>query len=387
VRRTYKFRLRPTAGQHVALQQCLDAHRVLYNAALEERRGRWRWNRESVSYGDQSAQLKEIRSICPEQSRWSFSSQQATLRRLNRAFEAFFRRCRVGEKPGYPRFRSEHRFDSVEWPKNGDGCRWKPEHRRVNLQGVGDVKVEMHRSVEGVVKTVSVKREGRRWFLVLSCDDVATRPLPATGRTVGVDVGVSLFLATSDGDLVDNPRHGRQAAKRLAAAQSALARKQRGSANRRRQRQVVANQHRKIAHQRRDFHHQIARRLVGRYDVLVVEDLAVANMCRSASGTPEQPGINVAAKRGLNRSILDAGWAQFASILAGKAEEAGRSVIRVDPRHTSQTCAACGHVDAGNRVSQAEFRCRCCGHTAHADVNAARNILRAGLALPAADAA
>jgi putative transposase len=387
VRRSYKFRLRPTAGQHVALEQCLDAHRSLYNAALEERRGRWRWNRESVSYGDQSAQLKEIRSLCPEQSRWSFSSQQATLRRLNRAFVAFFRRSSVGEKPGYPRFRSEHRFDSVEWPKDGDGCRWKPEHRRVYLQGVGDVKVEAHRSVEGVVKTIAVKREGRHWFLILACDGVAIKPLPATGAMVGVDLGVTVFLATSDGDLVDNPRHGRSAAGRLAAAQSALARKQRGSNNRRRQRSVVANRYRKIAHQRRDFHHQIARRLVDGYDVLVIEELAVANMSCSASGTPEEPGVNVAAKRGLNRSILDAGWAQFASILAGKAEEAGRSLVRVDPRHTSQTCAACGHVDAGNRVSQAEFRCRSCGHTAHADVNAARNILRAGLARPAADAA
>jgi putative transposase len=359
----------------------------LYNAALEERRGRWRWNRRSVSYGEQSAQLKEIRTVCPEQSRWSFSSQQATLRRLNRAFEAFFRRCAAGEKPGYPRFRSEHRFDSVEWPRDGDGCRWKAESRRVYLQGVGDVKLGVHRPVEGVVKTIAVKREGRRWFLVLSCDDVATRPLPPTGRTVGVDLGVTAFLATSDGELVDNPGYGRQAAGRLAAAQSALAHKQRGSNNRRGQRRVVANRHRKIANQRRDFHHRVARRLVGRYDVLVIEDLAVANMSRSASGTPANPGVNVAAKRGLNRSILDAGWAQFASILSGKAEEAGRTVIRVDPRHTSQTCAACGHVDAGNRVSQAEFRCRRCGHTAHADVNAARNILRAGLALPAADAA
>jgi putative transposase len=193
----------------------------LYNAALEERRGRWRWNREPVSYGQQSAQLKEIRTVCPEQSRWSFSSQQATLRRLNRAFAAFFRRCGAGDKPGYPRFRSQHRFDSVEWPKDGDGCRWKPEHRRVYLQGIGEVKVDAHRPVEGVVKTIAVKRDGRRWFLVLSCDDVPIRPLPATGLEVGVDLGVTVFLATSDGDLVDNPRHGRQAAGRLAAAQAA----------------------------------------------------------------------------------------------------------------------------------------------------------------------
>ena len=145
--------------------------------------------------------------------------------------------------------------------------------------------------------------------------------------------------------------------------------------------------HRKVANQRLDFHHQVARRLITDHDVLCVEILKIKNMTRSAKGTVEDPGINVAAKSGLNRSITDAGWAQFLSILKGKAEEAGRTVIDVDPRHTSQTCAECGHVDPGNRVSQAVFRCQLCGHQAHADINAARNILRAGLARPAAQAA
>ncbi len=273
------------------------------------------------------------------------------------------------------------RFDKVEWPKDGDGCRWKPESRQVYLQGVGNLKVTAHRPVEGVVKTISVKREGRRWFVVLSCEDVPAKPLAATGAAVGVDVGVTVFAATSDGELIGNPRHGRMSASRLARAQQVLARKQPGSANRRRQRGVVAHRHRKVASQRRDFHHQTARRLVNNYDLMVVEDLAVKNMCRSA-GTA--PGFNVAAKR-LNRSILDARWGQFASIVAGKAEEAGRLLIKVNPRHTSQTCAECGHVAAENRNGVA-FVCTSCGHHTHADVNAARNILRAGLALLAAQA-
>jgi putative transposase len=384
VRRAYKFRLRPTARQHDVLRACLDDHRALYNAALEERRGRWRWNRQCVSYGDQSAQLKAIREFCPEQARWSFSSQQATLRRLNRAFDGFFRRVKAGQTPGFPRFRSEHRWGSVEWPRDGDGCRWKPEYRQVYLQGIGTVNVSMHRSVEGVVKTISVKREGRRWFLVLSCDEVPAKPLPATRAVVGLDVGITVFLATSDGELIKNPRPGRKAAGRLALAQQALSRKKRGSENRRRQREVVANRHRKVANQRRDFHHRLARRLVATYGVLVMEDLAVKTMSRSASGTLEQPGIKVAAKRGLNRSILDAGWAQFASILTGKAEEAGRSLIRVNPRHTSQTHWRCGLPGDRNGVA---FWCPHCSMGEHADLNAAHNILRAGLALPAASQA
>jgi putative transposase len=382
--RAYKFRLRPTARQHVALQACLDDHRSLYNAALEERRTAWRWRQFSVRYGDQSAQLKAIRECCPEQARWSFSSQQATLRRLDKAFAAFFRRLGAGQQPGYPRFKSRHRFDSVEWPKDGDGCRFRPEQRAVYLQGIGTVKATLHRPVQGAVKTISVKREGRRWFLVLSCDDVPARPLPSTGAALGLDMGVRAFLATSDDELVENPRCGRKAAEQLAAAQRALSRKQRGSNNRRRQREVVANRHRKVAAQRRDFHHQLARRLVRAYDVVVIEDLAVKNMSRSASGTPEAPGTGVAAKRGLNRSILDAGWAQFASILAGKAEEAGRSLIRVNPRHTSQTHWRCGL--RGDRDGVA-FWCPHCSVSEQADLNAARNILRAGLALPAANAA
>ncbi len=251
MRRAYKFRLRPTARQHVALQQCLDDHRALYNAALEERRGRWAWNRQSVGYGDQSAQLSHIRAADAHQARWSFSSQQATLRRLNRAFAAFFRRVAAGTTPGFPRFRSAHRFDSVEWPKDGDGCRWKPDTNRVYLQGVGDVKVTAHRPVEGSVKTITVKRQGRKWYLMLSCDDVPARPLEPTGSTVGVDMGVAVFAATSNGERIANPRHGRVAAERLAAAQRVLAGKQRGSNTRRAARAVVANRHRKIANQRR----------------------------------------------------------------------------------------------------------------------------------------
>jgi putative transposase len=303
---------------------------------------------------------------------------------LDKAFDAFFRRVKAGQKAGFPRFRSEHRWDSVEWPRDGDGCRFKPEQRQVYLKGIGTLKVSMHRSVEGTVKTISVKREGRRWFLVLCCDNVPPKPLPATGAAVGIDLGITAFIATSDDELVANPRHGRKAAGRLGLAQQMLARKKPGSNNRRRQREVVANRHRKVASQRRDFHHQLARRLVDRYDLLVMEKLLVKSMTRSSSGAPDLRGTNVGAKRGLNRSILDAGWAAFATILTDKAEEAGRQVVTVNPQHTSQTHWKCGL--RGERDGAA-FWCHHCRIAEHADLNAARNILRAGLALPAVDAA
>ena len=377
MRRAYKFRIYPTWGQASRAALCLRDHQRFYNAALEERREAWQRRKVSVRYGQQSAQLRDIRGFDPDQGRWSFSSQQATLRRLNKAMAAFYRRCKAGQAPGYPRFKAVDRWDSAEWPCDGDGCRWKPDTGRVYLQGIGHVKVRTHRPVEGRVKTISLKREGRRWFVVLSCDDVPTRPLPATGRRVGVDVGVARFATTSDGEVIPSPRFTRESAGELTAAQRALTRKKRGSVNRRRARAKVAALHRRIRNRRADFHHKTARALVQTCDVIAVEDLRIRNMTRSASGTLEAPGTNVAAKSGLNRSILDAGWGQFANILAGKAEEAGRRIVFVDPRNTSITCHQCGQRCL--RPCQALVICPVHGGM-DADVNGAKNIYtRAGL--------
>ena len=343
MRRAYKFRMYPAAGQASRAAQCLRDHQQLYNAALEERREAWRMRKAGIRYGQQSAQLKEIRGLDPDQGRWSFSSPQATLRRLDKAMAAFYRRCKAGEKrAGYPRFKALDRWDSVEWPSDGDGCRWKSGMGRVCLQGLGHVRVHQHRPVQGRVKTITLRREGRRLYVVLSCGDAPACPLPAAGREVGVDVGVARFATVSDGEIIDSPRFTRESAGELAAAQRSLARKKRGSANRRRAKAKVAQVHRRIRNRRADFHHKTARALVRECDVIALEDLRIANMARSASGTLEKPGTNVAAKSGLNRSILDAGWGQFTSILIGKAEEAGRRIVLVDPRHTSITCHQCG---------------------------------------------
>jgi len=385
LRRAYKFRVYPTSGQAFRLAQCLRDHQRLYNAALEERREAWRMRRASIRYGQQSGQLKDIRGFDPDQARWSFSSQQATLRRLDKAMAAFYRRCKAGQKTGYPRFKALDRWDSVEWPSDGDGCRWKPDVGRVHLQGVGHVKVHAHRPVQGRVKTISAKREGRRWYVVLSCDDVPARPIPATGREVGLDVGVARFATTSDGEVIASPRYTRKSADEMAAAQQSLSRKQRGSANRKRARAKVAEVHRRVRNRRADFHHKTARALVRECDVIALEDLCITNMTRSASGTLEEPGTNVAAKSGLNRSILDAGWGQFMSILAGKAEDAGRRIVLVNPRNTSITCHQCG----ARCTRPRQDTVICSAHGAmDADVNGARNICaRAGLGSGQADAA
>lgn len=392
--RAYKFLLYPTVRQQQALGEMLRDHRSLYNGALEERRSAYRHaSKTTVRYGQQSAQLKDIRAFDRDrQGRWSFSSQQATLRRLDKAFHAFFRRARAGEKPGYPRFRGARRFDTVDFPKDGDGCRWDSTphdpQTRVRFQGVGHVKVKQHRPVAGNVKTVSVKREGTRWYVVLTADQEQPRPLPATGAVVGIDLGIASFLTTSDGVHIDNPRHGRKAAAKLEAAQRALTRCRRRSKRHRKAVERVATRHRKVRRQRLDHAHKTALALVRDHDVIVHEDLKIRNMCKTPAPkpVPEQPGSflpnGAAAKAGLNRSIADAGWGVFLAILDAKAEGAGREVIAVDPRNTSRTCPReeCGHVAKENRPTQAKFRCVACGHTAHADLVGASNVLRAGLA-------
>jgi len=234
------------------------------------------------------------------------------------------------------------------------------------------------------VKTLTLKREHRRWYVIVTVDTEA-EVLPATGREVGVDVGVARFLTTSDGEIVDNPRFLDTAAARIADLQRRKERAKRGSRNRKRLRRALAKEWRKVRNQRRDFHHKEARKLVDTCDAIGLEDLRVANMTRSARRTVEQPGRNVRQKAGLNRSILDAGWAQFTQILAAKAESAGRRVILVDPAYTSLDCHACG--TRCTRPQQDTVVCPRCGPM-DADLNGACNIAtRAGLGSGQADAA
>ncbi|MGW1432926.1 RNA-guided endonuclease InsQ/TnpB family protein [Streptomyces sp. NPDC002431] len=394
--RAYKFLIRPTVGQAAALTAMLADHCSLYNGALQERRDAYRHaSKTSVKYGMQSAQLKEIRAFDPErQGRWSFSSQQATLRRLDKAFAAFFRRIKAGETPGYPRFRGAGWFDTVEFPKDGDGCRWDSTPHdpvtRVRLQGVGHVKVNQHRPVAGKVKTVSVKREGKRWYVVLTADQARPEPLPVTGGVVGIDMGLASFLTTSNGEHVPNPRHGRKAAAKLEAAQRKLSRfprvrRDKRTGNHERAVQRVADLHRKVRRRRLDHAHKTALDLVREHDFIAHEDLKIRNMVKTVEPKPD-PGTpggflpnGAFAKTGLNHSISDAGWGVFLTILHAKAESAGRDVIAVDPRNTSRKCPECGHIAKENRPTQEKFHCVSCGHQAHADHVGALNVLRAGL--------
>jgi len=322
VRRAYKLRAYPTCPQEGRAGRLLRDHCDLYNAALQERRDAYRMRGVSIRYGDQSAQLRAIRGADPGgQGRHSFTAQQQTLRRLNTVFQAFYRRARQG-RAGFPRFKAYGRFGQVSFVA-GDGATWEPADgdsrwAYASFQAVGRVKVCQHRRIVGAVKTLTLKREHRRWYVIVTADTEA-EPLPATGREVGVDVGVARFLTTSDRAIVDNPRFLDVAAGTIAALQQRLARAKRGSGNRKRIRRAMAKQWRKVRNRRLDFHHKTARKLVDTCDAIGLEKLRVDNMTRRPKPKPDGKGGHLpngaAAKAGLNKSILDAGWAQFVSIL------------------------------------------------------------------------
>lgn len=414
VRRAFRFRVYPTARQHVALGRMMAAHAELYNAALQERRDAWRGSGVSVKATGQMAQLSEIRRVRPDHAEWSFTSQQQTLRRLDKSFGAFFRRVKAGENPGYPRFRSASRFDSVDF-RHGDGARfthlsgkhatWTADglgrerkrgkrEARLHLQGVGGLRVWIHRPIpEGAeLGQVSIKREGHvsrpRWFVIIPVQAPA-EPLPFTGAVVGIDLatGGNGLAWTSDGVRLDNPQSARQAADRLAGAQRRLAGMKRGSSRRRQQVARVARLHGKVARVRADHLHKTAHRLVTDHDFIGVEALQVTNMTRRAKPRPDpdNPGRylpnGATAKTGLNRSINDVGWGQFLALLHAKAESAGRVVVEVNPANTSRTCHACGNLDPKAR-SRKVYTCTNpdCRWTGDADINAAINILDRALA-------
>jgi putative transposase len=392
MRRAYKLRAYPTRPQEGRSVRLLADHCDLYNAALTERRDAWRMQKVKVSYGDQSAQLKAIRAADPfGQGRHSFTAQQQTLRRLNTVFAVYLRRTRdlkgKVRRVGYPRFKPYQRFDQVLFVA-GDGARWEPADggrwAHASFQAVGRVKIRQHRPMVGRMKTLQLKREHRRWYVIV-VTDIEAVPLPATGRSVGVDLGVARFLTTSDGQIIANPRFLDAAQERIANLQRRKARARPGSGNRRRLRRALAKEWRRLRNQRRDFHHQTTRALIDTCDALALEDLRVAAMTATAAGTVEHPGRNVAAKAGLNRSILDVGWGQFTSILVAKAESAGRRVVLVHPASTSIDCHACGARCTRPRRDTVV----CPVHGAlDADLNGARNIAtRAGLGSGQASAA
>jgi putative transposase len=362
-RKTYQYRLMPTSEQERALVMVLLRCRTLYNCALEQRRTWWgRGQGIGATYYQQAAELPDLKAACPEYADVHSQVLQDVLRRVDKAYQAFFRRVANGETPGYPRFQGANRYHSFTYPQYSNGA--VLDGGLLSLSKIGRIRIRVHRPLMGTPKTVTIRREADGWYACITCAEVPVQPLPPTGQETGIDVGLKVFLITADGEIVDNPRHYRKAERHLVRAQRRVSRRKLGSHRRRKAVALLRRQHQKVQRQRRDFHHQTALALLRRYDVIYLEDLRVRNLVRNAH---------------LAKSISDAGWAAFRTILDAKAACAGRQMIAVPSAYTSQDCSGCGE-RVHKSLSVRTHVCPSCGLVLDRDENAAKNILRAGQA-------
>ena len=359
MRKTFKYRIYPTKKQDRIMRQWLEECRWLFNHFLAERKNAWEQEQKSLSLYEQQASLPTLKKQRPSLASVHSQVLQNVAVRIDLAFKAFFRRVKAGEKPGYPRFRGKGRYDSFTFPQSG----FSLNGNILRLSKIGNVKVVLHRPVEGNIKTCTIKRSSTdKWYVMFSCEWEPT-PLPENNEAVGIDVGLHSFATLSTGEHIENPRFFRQEEKALAKAQRKLSKAEKGTLERKKRRKVVARIHERIVWKRQDFIHQHSRRIINRFGIIAVEDIHVNRMLHNHC---------------LAKSISDAAWSGFFQLLAQKAAWAARQFVAVNPAYTSQTCSSCGHRQK-MPLSERVFKCPCCGLELDRDHNAAVNILGLGL--------
>src|SRR5262245_3685463 len=357
---SYKFKLKPSPRLGRIFEQWLDVCRELYNAGLQERRDAWKIKQISINYHAQAVQLPPIKAIREDFAAVNAQVLQDTLRRLSKTFDAFFRRLKQGEQPGYPRFKSKYRFNSFSFPQAKGAFSIKGN--RLYLSKIGHVKIIQHRPMEGEIKTCTIKREADGWYAVFAVTENQSRFIPRTGESAGIDVGIEHFATLSTGTEIDNPRFLRASEGRLKTAQRKVSRRRKGAHRRGKAVRLLRRQHQKVARQRADFHHQTALKIIREFDAVVIEDLNISGLLKNHH---------------LAKAIADVAWCAFFLILASKAENAGRMILKVAPQFTSQDCSQCGARVRKSLVVR-EHRCIACGYVAHRDHNAALNIKNRG---------
>jgi putative transposase len=357
--KTLVYKLRPSPAQEALFDETLETCRRLYNHALAERKAAYAERGETLTFARQCATLPQLKQTWHWLKRVHSQVLQDVLHRLQHAFDGFFRRLKAGQTPGYPRFRGKGWYDSFTYRQWGNGATL--ERGRLVLSKIGAVRLHRDRTLQGTPKTCTIVRKADGWYAHIACE-VPVELLPPTGKSVGVDVGLENFATLSEGTSIPNPRLYRAAEGKLRRAQRRLSRRVKGSNRRRKARELLAKAHLKVQRARLDFAHKTARALVNKYDQIVVEKLNIKGMIRFHP---------------LAKSISDAGWGLFVTVLRAKAVSAGRVVLEVNPAGTSQTCAACGeHVP--KRLAVRWHSCPYCGCELHRDHNAALNILQKG---------
>jgi putative transposase len=359
MRKAFQFRLNPTKKQARALELHLELCRWLYNELLSQRKVAYEELEISLTKYQQLMFLPELKLEKPELDQIHSQVLQNVVDRLDKSFQGFFRRCKSGEKPGFPRFRGMHRYDSFCYPQTG----FEIIGSELKLSKIGHIRMKMHRPIKGQIKTCTIRRTpSGTWNVSISCE-VESKPLPINERSVGIDVGISTFAVFSDGKEIPNPRFFKKDQNALAKAQNRLSKTEKGTKVRRKRGKVVAKIHERIRNRRRDFCHQESRKIIDQYQYICVEDLNIRKMIEGSF---------------LAKSITDASWKQFQQFLTYKAEEAGRKLGLVNPAYTTQTCHQCKNIEA-KKLSAREHRCEKCGYKATRDFNAAQNILALGL--------
>lgn len=348
----------PTKAQRTKLNQTLETCRLAYNSTLGLRKQAWEVEQKSLSLYDTNKVLTGWKADNPELCDVHSQVLQNVQERVDLAFKAFFRRIKAGHKNGFPRFKGFGRYDSFTFKQSGFKL-----GERLTISKIGDVKIKLHRPIEGTIKTLTIQRDSvGNWYACFSCE-VEPKPLPASNLAVGIDLGLTTFLTLSDGKPVENPRFFRKEEKALAKAQRKLSKQTNGTPKRRKAKKVVAHIHNRIANKRRDFAHKESRKLVNQYGFIAFEDLNIKGMVQNHC---------------LAKSISDVAWNQLVQFTAAKAEEAGRVVVLVDPRNTTKMCSRCGML-VEKTLSERVHKCPHCSLEMDRDLNASINILRIGL--------
>ena len=361
MRKTFRYRIFPSNKQTTVLEQTLDSCRWLYNHLLEQRKNAWESEKKSLSRYDQSNSLKALKKEYPFLIDVFSQSLQDVSTRIDLAFRAFFRRVKAGDKPGYPRFRGKFRYDSFCYPQSG----FKLLKNVVQLSKIGGIKIKLHRPIEGVIKTCTIKRTPTgKWFVSFACD-VEHKPVEQPiNPSIGIDMGLMSFATLSNSEQIENPRFFRTEEKALTKAQCKLSKQEKATKAKHKVRKVVARVHERITNKRHNFAHQEARKLVNKYNTICIEDLSINDMKKNNF-------------RSINKSIGDAAWRQFLNLLDYKAAWAGGRTVKINPAYTSQTCSRC-HNRHKLKLSDRIFHCPSCGLSLNRDQNAAINILSLG---------
>jgi putative transposase len=371
LRRSYYFQLKPNASQRTQLSRFAGCCRMVWNKGLELQKNRLDQQARPLTYSEECSELVGWKKEFPFLQDVHSQPLQQTLKNLDRALKDG-----LTKEKGFPKFKKKGQKDSFRYPQGT-----KLDDDKIYLPKIGCVKFRKSQEIEGTVKNVTVSRNLGKWYISIQVEMEFQEPIHPKNSMVGIDLGVTKFATLSDGTVFEPVNSAKKLKKQLARQQRTLSRRTRLSANWKEQKAKIQRLHSKIANVRKDYLHKASSETSKNHAIVILEDLKVRSMTKSAKGTEDAPGKNVAAKSGLNRSILDQGWYEFKRQLKYKQEWAGGMVILVDPRNTSQTCSTCSHTAAENRPSQAQFQCVSCGHTENADLNAARNILAAGRAV------